>query len=167
MKSLSTGGRLTLCKSVLGSLGVFLFSLFKAPAKVLDKLERLRKYFFWGAKDGCRKIAWVAWDKVLNNKDHGGLGIGSLKAQNLALLARWWWRFKVEDGTLWKGVITAIHGQSGGLGETSGGPRWGGAWRNIANINLAMDPFDISLPSLFNRKLGNGRKINFWEDVWC
>nr|GEZ40502.1 hypothetical protein [Tanacetum cinerariifolium] len=38
-KSLSIGGRLTLIKSILGSLGVYYFSTFKAPIKVINKLE--------------------------------------------------------------------------------------------------------------------------------
>ncbi|KAJ9545513.1 hypothetical protein OSB04_025220 [Centaurea solstitialis] len=41
-KSLSIGGRLCLCKSVLGTLGTYLFSLYKAPMKVINKLESLR-----------------------------------------------------------------------------------------------------------------------------
>ncbi|GJR75652.1 hypothetical protein Tco_0088017 [Tanacetum coccineum] len=40
-KSLSVGGRLTLLKSVLGSLPTYYVSLFKAPGGVLSHLERL------------------------------------------------------------------------------------------------------------------------------
>ena len=46
---LSIGGRLTLIKSVLGSLGIFYFSIFKAPELTLNILERLWARFFWGA----------------------------------------------------------------------------------------------------------------------
>nr|GEY70179.1 putative RNA-directed DNA polymerase, eukaryota, reverse transcriptase zinc-binding domain protein [Tanacetum cinerariifolium] len=38
-KSLSIGGRLMLIKSILGRLGVYYFSTFKAPIKVINKLE--------------------------------------------------------------------------------------------------------------------------------
>nr|GFC06786.1 reverse transcriptase domain, reverse transcriptase zinc-binding domain protein [Tanacetum cinerariifolium] len=38
-KTLSFGGRLTLIRSVLGSLGVYYFSTFKAPKKIICKLE--------------------------------------------------------------------------------------------------------------------------------
>ena len=38
-KTLSAGGRIVLCKYVFGSLGTYLFSLFKAPSKVLKRLE--------------------------------------------------------------------------------------------------------------------------------
>ena len=47
--------------------------------------------FFWGGHLEKRKMAWIAWDKVLSDVEHGGLGIDNLKAQNQALLAKWWW----------------------------------------------------------------------------
>ena len=47
--TLSMGGRLTLCKSVLGGIGVYMFSIFKAPMKVISRMEKLRKEFFLGS----------------------------------------------------------------------------------------------------------------------
>ncbi|GJW18811.1 hypothetical protein Tco_0026247 [Tanacetum coccineum] len=44
--ALSFGGRLTLIKSILGSLGVYYFSIFKAPKKIIHKLESIRRRFF-------------------------------------------------------------------------------------------------------------------------
>lgn len=79
-------GRMQLCKSVLGSLGIYYFSLYKAPSKILNELESLRARFFWGGCNEKRKVNWVAWNQVLADLDAGGLGIGSLKAQNVALL---------------------------------------------------------------------------------
>ena len=57
---LSTGGRLTLCKSVLGALGIYYLSLDKVPASVLHKLEGIRRNFFWGGDVNNSKICWVA-----------------------------------------------------------------------------------------------------------
>ncbi|GKA87910.1 reverse transcriptase domain, reverse transcriptase zinc-binding domain protein [Tanacetum coccineum] len=45
---LSFGGRLMLHKSILGSLGIYFFSLFKVPSTVVNSLESLRASFFWG-----------------------------------------------------------------------------------------------------------------------
>lgn len=88
-KNLSMGGRLSLIQSVLSSLPLYYFSLFRAPKKVLDQLERIRrKLLSSGCKEG-KNINWVKWEKVILPKQEGGLGIGSLKGANLALLARW------------------------------------------------------------------------------
>nr|GEX37722.1 hypothetical protein [Tanacetum cinerariifolium] len=54
-----------------------------------------------GGSSDDNKISWIAWDKTISPHDKGGLGIGSLKASNHALLAKWWWRFLTEDNALW------------------------------------------------------------------
>ncbi|KAJ9564544.1 hypothetical protein OSB04_000510 [Centaurea solstitialis] len=46
---LSIGGRLCLCKAV-GSLGTYFFSLYKAPTKVLNTLESIRRRWWWREK---------------------------------------------------------------------------------------------------------------------
>ncbi|GJV46735.1 putative RNA-directed DNA polymerase, eukaryota, reverse transcriptase zinc-binding domain protein, partial [Tanacetum coccineum] len=55
---LSYGGRLTLIKVVLGSLGIYFFSLFKAPVAVLKALESARASFFWGGSTDSKKLSW-------------------------------------------------------------------------------------------------------------
>jgi len=44
-RNLSSGGRLCLCKSVLGNLSTYFFSLHKVPKKVLKTLESIRRRF--------------------------------------------------------------------------------------------------------------------------
>ena len=46
IKTLSFGGRHTMVSSILGSLGTFMFSLFKAPKGVIKILENIRRDFF-------------------------------------------------------------------------------------------------------------------------
>lgn len=86
---MSFGGRLTLCKFVLSSLGSFYFSLFKDPSKVIESLEKIRMRFFWEGDMALKKKVSIAWEKALAAKDKGGPGIGSLNAQNIALMGKW------------------------------------------------------------------------------
>nr|GFC20977.1 hypothetical protein [Tanacetum cinerariifolium] len=58
MKTLSIGGRLTLLKSVLGSMSIFHMSIFKVPLGVLRKLESIRSHFFNGHDPNCNKASW-------------------------------------------------------------------------------------------------------------
>ncbi|GKD98775.1 hypothetical protein Tco_1382672, partial [Tanacetum coccineum] len=76
-KSLCFGGRLTLVNSILGSLGVYYFSTFKAPISIINKLECIRRKFFWGGSSDEKKIAWINWDKATSPISNGGLRIGS------------------------------------------------------------------------------------------
>ncbi|GJT45441.1 RNA-directed DNA polymerase, eukaryota [Tanacetum coccineum] len=117
MKMLSSGGRLTLVKSVLGSMPIFHMSLFKVPSGILHKLESIRKHFFNGHEVSSRKISWVNWNKVISPKEKGGLGVSSLYALNRGLLFKWVWRFLTQGSFLWARVIKAIHGMDGSIGN--------------------------------------------------
>nr|GEX23687.1 RNA-directed DNA polymerase, eukaryota [Tanacetum cinerariifolium] len=48
-------------------------SIYKVPKGVLHRLEMIRNRFFIGADDAEKRITWIAWDKVLASKKHGGL----------------------------------------------------------------------------------------------
>nr|GEW25818.1 hypothetical protein [Tanacetum cinerariifolium] len=115
VNSLFFGGRLTLIKSVLCSLGVCYFSTFKAPKKIVNKLEGIRRRFFSGVNVDEDKFLWIAWNKVVSPQKNGGLGIVSLMESNQSLWAKWWWRFRVEENTIWCKVVRSIHGPTGGM----------------------------------------------------
>lgn len=117
MKTLSIGGRLTLLKSVLGSLPIYHMSLFKVPFKVLHKMESIRRNFFNGIDLNGKKQVWVKWSKVLASKDNGGLGVSSFYALNRAFFFKWVWRFRTQQSSLWAKVIKGIHDDDGKLGK--------------------------------------------------
>lgn len=108
-KLLSYGGRFTLVNSVLSNLPLFYFAIFKAPKWVLNRIESLRRSFFW---KGCNKVAGGAclvwWRSICKSKKEGRLGIKDLEAMNLALLAKWWWRFFTEPKLPWGSLIRAL-----------------------------------------------------------
>ncbi|KAJ0628910.1 putative RNA-directed DNA polymerase [Helianthus annuus] len=108
-RCLSMAGRIVLAKAVLGAIPNYYLSLFLAPKTVIKKLEAIRRDFVWGKKNGRCKMRWVAWDKMVKTKGCGGLGIGDIRSANLALLAKWWWKFKENPGELWVKVIESIH----------------------------------------------------------
>ncbi|XP_071740175.1 uncharacterized protein [Rutidosis leptorrhynchoides] len=87
------------------------------PEAVLNELERIRNAFFWGIQKGKKKkkIHWVKWQNVLASSDKGGLGIGSFKRFNLALMFKWIWRLCSNAREIWAEVVTAIYGCIGGM----------------------------------------------------
>nr|GEV83096.1 putative RNA-directed DNA polymerase, eukaryota, reverse transcriptase zinc-binding domain protein [Tanacetum cinerariifolium] len=105
---LSIGGRSTLIKAVLGSLGIYYLSIFKCPESVLKSLESLRASFFWGGSGDQKKMAWIKWDNILASYEKGGLNIGSLKAFNLAFLQKWRWHLVTEPDSLWVRVLLEL-----------------------------------------------------------
>ncbi|XP_021980550.2 uncharacterized protein LOC110876696 [Helianthus annuus] len=98
---------------------------------------------------------WIAWNKVIAPIEYGGLGFGSLMDANLAMLAKWWWRFKVQEKGLWKRVIWAIHHNSRSWSAIPAKLSIPGQWKQIINIQQHLSRKGIDLhkhtrfPSLF------------------
>ncbi|XP_071694260.1 uncharacterized protein [Rutidosis leptorrhynchoides] len=167
-RTMSFGGRLTLVKSVLKSLPLYYFSPFREPPCVLKKLEYVRHSFFWGGTGKSHKIAWVKWDETLLPFENGGLNIGSLKCKNLALIGKWWWRFKSETTSLWVKVISSIYGPTGGLCVENLKTKflYCSVWSNIIKSGNYIDSLGVIFRSSFIKNIGNGASTSFWNDVW-
>ncbi|GJX99271.1 hypothetical protein Tco_0356290 [Tanacetum coccineum] len=98
----SIGGRLTLIKSVLGSLG---------------------------GHEYTKKIVWVKWSNILSSLDKGGLDVGSLKAFNKAILLKWRWPLFQNLNALWVHMVKAIQGDEAGVDLR--GYQTKGVWASI------------------------------------
>nr|GEY94259.1 RNA-directed DNA polymerase, eukaryota, reverse transcriptase zinc-binding domain protein [Tanacetum cinerariifolium] len=165
MKALSIGGRLTLLKSVLGSMPIFHMSIFRVPLSVLRMLESIRSHFFNGHKLRSNKATWVKWNIVLASKEKGGLGVSSLYALNRGLMLKWVWRFYSQKTSLWAKVIKAIYGDDGKVGKvTNAGIR--SCWMNIVNEISVLKNQGVNVFDFMRIKLGNGDTTAFWEDNW-
>ncbi|GJZ64511.1 RNA-directed DNA polymerase, eukaryota, reverse transcriptase zinc-binding domain protein [Tanacetum coccineum] len=165
MKTLSIGGRLTLIKSILGSIPIYHLSLFKAPSQVLQKMEAIRCHFFNGVELGSKKHTWIKWNKVLTSKEKGGLGVSSLYALNRALMFKWVWRFRTQGSSLWAKVIKGIHGENGKLDRNTNSEH-PSIWLDIVREVKKLKCTGTDLLGFIQKKLGNGSATSFWEDVW-
>ncbi|KAK9053404.1 hypothetical protein SSX86_030038 [Deinandra increscens subsp. villosa] len=145
IKSLSMGGRLVLIKSVLNALPTYYFSLYRAPKKVLEVLEKIRCNFFWGGSDNQKKIHWVARQNILKPKEKGGLGIEPLEYSNISLLAKWFWRYNTEPSRLWRRVIDAIHVNRRHFTLIPVNPYVGGVWKAVNKICEEIEKVGINL----------------------
>ncbi|GJW01465.1 RNA-directed DNA polymerase, eukaryota, reverse transcriptase zinc-binding domain protein [Tanacetum coccineum] len=129
--------------------GVFLL-ISHAPKTIINKLEGICRKFFWGGSSNTYKIPW---NKVISSPKQGGLGIGSLVVSNQALLAKWWWRFLIEDNALWCKVIRSIHGSQGGLHDASLIRSKSGPWYRIAKLNEdLLNDYGINITLFFKKK---------------
>ncbi|GKV27402.1 hypothetical protein SLEP1_g36575 [Rubroshorea leprosula] len=168
-KLLSLGGRITLVNSVLSSLLVFFMSFFFVPKGVINELEKIRRDFLWGKKEGGGGISWVKWDSVCKPKEEGGLGVRDLRTFNIVLLGKWWGRMAGKERGLWKRVLNTKYGVEEGRwlewvrGEIKGGSYW---WRDLCRINFILPNRENWLGEGFNIHLGDGGGIRFWKDVW-
>nr|GEX00545.1 RNA-directed DNA polymerase, eukaryota, reverse transcriptase zinc-binding domain protein [Tanacetum cinerariifolium] len=131
MKALSIGGRLTLLKSVLGSIPIF----------------------------HINKSTWVKWNSVLTAKDRGGLGVSNLYDLNRGLMMKWVWRFYNQKTSLWANVIKAIHGEDESMGKTKyAGVRT--CWTTIVNEIWILSDQGVNVLEFMRLKLENGKSVN-------
>lgn len=115
--------------------------------------------------EDATKIVWANCLKSAGTFDAGCLNIGSIKAKNLALLAKWWWRFKSERSCLWTSVITSIYWQDGGFGGVSR-MKYGSPWASIIQAAKHIDTLGVPLSNSFERVVHSGSDTSFWHDHW-
>ncbi|GJX68641.1 hypothetical protein Tco_0304368 [Tanacetum coccineum] len=108
----------------------------------------------------------VCWDKVILDKEDGGLGIGSLKAKNMGILAKWKWRFFNDSNALWCKVISDLHGLKGGFDVNDMSSAKSGVWVSLVKCCSNLNRFGIDLNEIMVRKICNGTNTLFWLDNW-
>ena len=102
---LSLAGRAILIQASTTTIPAYVMQCTTLPKKLLDNLDRVNRNFLWGSMDDAKKVHWVGWHKVTKSKKEGGLGIQSSKGRNQALLAKLYWRFRLEKDALWVKVL--------------------------------------------------------------
>ena len=107
---LSFGGRITLIQFCLTHMPCYFLSLFKIPASVAAKIERLQRDFLWSKVGEGKRDYLVSWDVMCKSKAKGGLGFEKIILRNVALLGKWLWRYPREGSALWHQVILSIYG---------------------------------------------------------
>lgn len=96
----------------------------------------------------------------------GGLKIESLVAKNLAFLAKWWWRIRLEKDKLWARVIPFIYGEDGGL-RSSFLHDSRGIWPDIIHASQIIEGTGFDFLNSFRKSVGRGNATIFWHDSWA
>ncbi|XP_072146649.1 uncharacterized protein [Setaria viridis] len=135
---MNKSGRLTLVKSTLSSMPVYLSMSDKLPPWVIKQLDGIRRNFLWTGKDtAVRGKNVVAWPTVCRPTIYGGLGVVDLKLAGYALRTRWLWLQKVDEGRSWSALQIHIE------------PEVQAFFRASIMVNV-----------------GNGQCTLFWTDNW-
>ena len=108
MVYLSLGGRITLIHSCLSHIPSYFLYLFKIPASVAGKIEKLQRDFLWLGAGECERDHLISWDLMCKSKVEGEVGFGKISLRNRALLGKWPWRFS-RGSSLWYKVILSIY----------------------------------------------------------
>lgn len=85
---LSATGKDILLKSVALAMPMYSMNCFKLPKMICDEINSILSNFWWGAKNGKRKMVWVSWKIMSLSKKQGRLGFRDLNDFNSALLGK-------------------------------------------------------------------------------
>lgn len=77
----------------MDALPAYMMSVFPTPASVIQRIEAIRRAFFWQGNEDKIKYHLVKWEEMVMIKKIGGVGIGNLKCHNLSLMMKWLWKF--------------------------------------------------------------------------
>jgi hypothetical protein len=157
-KLLSHAAKLTLIRSCLASILVYLLSFIKFPKWAIKILNSHMSNCLWNDSEGNHKYHLVSWDKVSMCREYGGLGIPNLRDLN-CLLAFWIKRCQADNGKLWKEVIDFKYRTDKPnifyTNDNKASPFFRGFMWAAKAAKMG-----------YRWKIGNGHKIKFWEDVW-
>lgn len=170
--SLNKAGRLTLVKSVLDSVPVYWMGIHSIPSSVINKLEQIRRDFFWGRRENgsnqARKLHLIAWDQVCKPKCMGGLGLMPIKLRNYAMLGKWHYRWVSERDRSWNRWIRGKYNLQIGsnIYDCSSCNFLSDSMKDILKVlNIPALQKNVN-PRNFAWKLKDGKSIMFWDDLW-
>jgi hypothetical protein len=158
-KLLSHAAKLMLIKTCLSSIPVYLLSFIKFPKWAIKILNTHMANCLWDDSDGNHKYHLVNWESVCMCKEYGGLGIPDIRDLNICLLGSWIRRYQADDGKLWKQIIdfkyktdnpNIFYTKEHRASQFFKGFMWAARAAKMG----------------YRWKVGNGKKIKFWEDNW-
>lgn len=151
---------LTLAKSVINTMDVFQKQVQKMPSRVLKELDRAVRHCVWGDTTEHRKIHLINWEILCRPKERGGFGLKRAEGMNKALLAKLGWRLLTQGEDLWAKMIRKKYGVSlDGPVTFKSRQRASLTWRGLQWVE------ELRRKDL-RWRLGDGRRIHFWSDVW-
>ncbi|KAK3228943.1 hypothetical protein Dsin_000824 [Dipteronia sinensis] len=106
-------------------------SIFTLPISLCKDLTAMISKFWWGSRNGRRKISWVKWDQLCLPKRCGGLGFRDLALFNHALLANQAWRILKNPEDLAAQILRAKYFKGAGFLEAPTGSGCSHIWRSI------------------------------------
>ncbi|XP_073037131.1 uncharacterized protein [Primulina eburnea] len=155
IRTLSPGSRMTLIRSVLLSMPIYLFQVVQPPLAVMEKLERAFNAFLWGSRPLEKKWHWARWSRACLPVEEGGLGFRRLKDLVDSFSLKLWFRFR-QGSSLWAKFLMrkycllahpACVSSSGFISPT---------WRRLLQIRPRAE-------SGIRWRVGHG-EISFWDD---
>ena len=126
---------------------------------MIKDLEVLTCKFWWGYGDGSRKVHWVHWKKLCQDKDMGGMGFKEIEKFNDALLAKQVWRMINNPNSLCHRIFKARFFPTCSILEAKDSNTGSYAWKSILSARDVIQKRMVWC-------IRNGQNVQIKEDRW-
>lgn len=156
---LSKASRLTMIKVTLQALPLHLMSCVKVLQTIYNLLDMGNRKFFWGGNQTSKKVHWINWDTLCQQKLKSGLGLRKNSFFNKALLAKYGWNFIISPQSLLARLFKELYFPNTFFLDAKKGSKSSPFWRSslwgrgILSMGIGW-------------KVGNGNNINLMKDNW-
>jgi hypothetical protein len=159
IKGASSGGRLTLTKSILSVIPSHILPCVKAPKWFYKEIDNRRRGYFWtGQTSASGGQCKVDWDVVCRSIEEGGIGIKNLETQNICLLLKFIHKLHTSNNCSWaKWIQSSVYQGNKRLGDKV--PYCSNSMRYL--MTLVQQYWDLTVV-----KVGDGCHTSFWTDSW-
>ncbi|XP_075496409.1 uncharacterized protein LOC142533491 [Primulina tabacum] len=158
LKTLSPGSRMTLLRSVLLSVPIYMFRVVQPPLAVMERLENVFNGFLWGSRSLDKKWHWARWSRACLPVSEGGLGFRRLKDIVDSFSIKLWFRFR-QGSSLWAKFMMRKYCQLVHPAYVSSAGFISPTWRRLLKIRARAE-------SGIRWRIGVGY-VAFWDDIWC
>ena len=134
-------------------------SCFKLPKGLILELETLIRKFWWGYDGSNKKVHWVKWERLCEDKGKGGMGFKDIEKFNDSLLAKLVWRMINNPESLCHRVFKARFFPDCSIMDAKESTTGSYAWKSILSAR------DVIRKGMVLRT-GNGNSIRIREDRW-
>ncbi|XP_024626573.1 uncharacterized protein [Medicago truncatula] len=156
---LSRAGKETLIKAVAQAIPNYILSCYKMPVGCCKEIDSMLAKFWWGSNTDQKKIHWMSWERMSKAKADGGLGFRGMEEFNKALLGKHCWRLVAGESSLLEKVFKSRYYPKGEFLDAKEGYLPSFAWKSILSARGLLAKGGMW-------KIGNGRKVRIWKDIW-
>ncbi|KAL8125037.1 hypothetical protein AgCh_012638 [Apium graveolens] len=157
--SLSKAGKNILLKTAAQSIPNFWMNLLLIPGEICTVIQRQMNSYWWSNGNNNKGVRWMAWDKLCNVKQAGGLGFKKLQQFNIAMLAKQGWRLVNNSNPLVTNIMKAKYYPSTDFVNAKLGENPSYMWRSI-----------VAAQEVINhgcrRSIGTGMDTYVWKVPW-
>lgn len=158
---LSQAGKTTLVKHVGQALSLYQMATFLILKSLCYKIDSHLDRYWWGEDTRLkkRKMHRLAWVNICKTKKEGGLGFRISEINNLAMMARSFWRLVENPTSLLAQVLKAKYYAKGEILNSICPPTASWVWKCLHNTMSKIKPF-------ISWVVGEGNFIDPWCDNW-